>query len=291
MKCSPSRHARRPGIPFLAAVLMFLLGIGFATAAEQTAHDLVQKAADAYRKGSKEQSLQLVNEAIAKDSKLEEAWLFRAQYYVKEWDSLRAIHDFNEALKINPTNFGLLERRGEEFFKAGKIDNALRDFDEVIRRFPEREPYHWQRGIALYYAGKFAEGKAQFELHRTVNPNDVENAVWHFLCNARLSGLEKARAELMPIRGDTRVPMKEVLLLFAGKATEAEVLKAAGAEGTPSPMRDQQQFYAHLYLGLYYDATGDPVRSREYIKKADENYRSFDYMGAVAHVHAQRAKQ
>mgnify|MGYP000446850332 CR=1 FL=1 len=40
------------------------------------------------------------------------------------------------------------------------------------------------------------EGRKLFELHRSVNPQDVENAAWHFLCAARVDGLEKARAQL-----------------------------------------------------------------------------------------------
>jgi lipoprotein NlpI len=65
------------------------------------------------------------------------------------------------------------------------------------------------------------------------------------------------------------------------------VLKAAGA-GDPQRVR-KQLFYAHLYLGLYYEAAGDTMKARDYIFKAAEA-KVDDYMGEVARVHAERLR-
>ena len=78
----------------------------------------------------------------------------------------------------------LLNRATTDFL-AGRIAESVRGFDEVARRAPDVAPQLWQRGIALYYAGRYADCRAQFESHRLVNPDDVENAAWHFLCVAR----------------------------------------------------------------------------------------------------------
>jgi len=152
---------------------------------------------------------------------------------------------------------------------------------------PFQVPQHWQRGIAYYYAGRFEAGRKQFELHQTVNPNDVENAVWHFLCVARASNVEKARAALIPITGDARVPMMEVHALFAGKLKPEDILKAATAGNPPAARLNRQLFYAHLYLGLYFEALGDDGKAREHITKAAGEYQTGDYMGDVARVHLQ----
>ena len=45
---------------------------------------------------------------------------------------------------------------------------------------PDQEPAHWKRGISYYYAGRFDEGRKQFEGYQTVDDNDVENAVWRY---------------------------------------------------------------------------------------------------------------
>ena len=79
----------------------------------------------------------------------------------------------------------ILHLRGEEHFRQGRISQSIADFDRQIQLQPQREAEHWQRGIALYYAGDFEAGAQQFKLHQTVNPQDVENAAWHFLCESR----------------------------------------------------------------------------------------------------------
>ena len=83
-------------------------------------------------------------------------------------------------------------------------------------------------------------------------PSDVENGVWHFLCRARANGIEDARAHMLPISGDPRVPMAEIWSLFKGQASVDDVFKAAN-RGTGGTLHNQL-FYAHLYVGLYYEA-------------------------------------
>ena len=113
------------------------------------------------------------------------------------------------------------------YLKSGKFKEAIADFDKFLELRPKFAPDHWRRGIALYYAGKFDDGRKQFDLHRTVNPEDVENSAWHYLCNARANTPKKAREDLIPVSKDTRVPMKQVLELFAGKIKPQDVLDAA----------------------------------------------------------------
>ena len=199
----------------------------------------------------------------------------------------KVITRYDQILKLDPGQAETWQRRGEEHFKLGHIKESIADFDKFLELKPEQSPHHWQRGIALYYAGRFADGRKQFEQHQTVNPNDVENAVWHFLCVAREAGVEKARAALIPIKGDGRVPMMEVHALFAGRTKPEDVLKAASADGLPTSRLNRQLFYANLYLGLYFEVTEDKTKSLEHIRKAAGQYRTNDYMGDVARVHLQ----
>src|SRR6266446_2156506 len=118
-------------------------------------------------------------------------------------------------------------RRGAEQFKLGHIQQSLADFDRAIQLDPAQAPYHWQRGITLYYADRYEDGRKQFELHQTVNSNDVENAAWRYLCIARAQGADAARAALMPIAQDARVPMMQIYALYKGSASEKDVLAAA----------------------------------------------------------------
>jgi lipoprotein NlpI len=170
------------------------------------------------------------------------------------------------------------------FFFAGEPAESARLFDGVATALPAAEPELWQRGISLYYAERYADGRRQFELHEKVNPNDVENPAWHHLCVARLEGVEAARRAMLPVGDDPRVPMREILDLYAGRGDEAAVLAAAdqGAE----PGRRNQRCYAHLYLGLHAEARGDAEAARRHITAAAGPFRMDHYMGRVAVVHA-----
>jgi lipoprotein NlpI len=175
----------------------------------------------------------------------------------------------------------LLDRAIADFL-AGRIAESVEKFDRVAASDPALAPHLWQRGIALYYAGRYADCRRQFESHRTVNPDDVENAAWHFLCVARADSPRAARAALLPVGPDPRPPMRDVYRMFRGEVTPAAVLAAAGE-------RPDAQFYAHLYAGLYFEAIGDGPHAREQIAAAAEpRYAAAGYMHAVSKIHLNR---
>jgi lipoprotein NlpI len=199
--------------------------------------------------------------------------------------------DFDHSMHRVPASDESYDHRGSEHFKLGHISESLRDFDKTLELRPDERPRHWKRGITCYYAGKFDEGRKQFEGYEKVDTNDVENAVWHFLCLARLVGPEKARASILKIGNDKRVPMMQVYALYSGKGKHEDVL-ASVQEGKPTPEElNQRLFYAHLYLGLYYEVTGDRKQALEHLKKAAEEHKIEHYMWDVARVHVDLLRQ
>ncbi len=245
-----------------------------------------EKALAAWKAGQREEALALVSQAISGSPKDDRLLHLRAQMRALLKDGRGAINDLDEAVKLEPESAALRQERAALLFRAGKIEAACADFDRAIELAPKLGPQNWQRGIALYYAGRFADGRKQFEVHQTVNPEDVENAVWHFLCVARAENLEAAKKALIQIEKDGRVPMREVQRLFAGKGTVEEIFAAAKA-GAPSPRElREHEFYAYLYVGLYFEAVGDAVKAKEHILKAASLAQPGNYMGDVARVHA-----
>jgi len=203
--------------------------------------------------------------------------------------------DYTAAIKREPDNANLYQQRGVVRFFQLKFTESLADFDKFIEMMPSREPYHWQRGLVHYYAGKYKAGRKQFESHQTVNTQDVENAVWHYLCISKVDGVKEAEKHFIKITSDRRVPLKEIHALFAGKGTEQQVLDAIKASD-PSPAElARNRFYGHLYLGLFYEAQGNANKAANYIAKAAKGYEDHGYMGQVARVHhewlAKRKKQ
>ena len=193
---------------------------------------------------------------------------------------LMAVEDFANLAELEPSEPGILVALGGARFKAGDIDGSIDAYDSAAGLDESLEAHLWQRGISHYYAGRLDDCTAQFELHRTVNPQDVENSVWHFLCAAARDGLDSARRALIPVDRDGRVPMAEVLELFSGKGTADDVMRAAEDAGGSSAM-----FYARLYLGLYWEAAGDAELSNRHFDQAVGFEAPRSYMWQVARVH------
>ncbi len=275
----------------ICATLLFLhaaplLGADLKAPINDNMQATLDRAERALRRGAFSEALVATSSVIEADPKNVRALVLRGRAHGETLQHDKAVADYDAALKLQSRMTGIHQYRGVEQFKLGKINEAVADFDKVLELDPRQAAQHWQRGIALYYAGRFEDGRKQFELHQTVNQNDVENATWHFLCTARSQGIEKARTTLIPIEGDTRVPMKQIHALFAGKATAQEVLAAAEAGSPASEELKNRLFYAHLYLGLYYAAEGNQKLTEDHITKAAGPYAQNHYMGDVARVHA-----
>ncbi len=269
----------------LGMIIGGLFASGFLVARAEEPTDLIRQAREALKNRKADQALALADRAVAADPKSAQAYFVRgvANEVLDKHD--RAVADFSKTIDLDPKMADAYQRRGSEHFKLGHITESIADFDHYLTLRPDQMPYHWQRGISYYYAGKYEEGRKQFEAHQKVNPNDVENAVWHYLCVARLAGVAKARASLLPITNDKRVPMMEIYALFGGKAKPEDVLAAARAGKPSADELKTRLFYAHLYLGLYDEAAGDGAKALDHLRKAARDYRTRGYMGDVARVH------
>ena len=101
---------------------------------------------------------------------------------------------------------------------------------------------------------------------------------------AKVDGVDKARQSILKIGKDARVPMMKVYDLYRGVAKPEDVLAAARDEKLTPEQLNRTHFYAHLYVGLYYDATGDKKRALEHLTEAAQKYPIEHYMWDVARV-------
>jgi lipoprotein NlpI len=246
------------------------------------------RAVAALKAGQYTNAFTIISDALKADPKDARLWNFRAQMRSLAGDSSGAVADLTEGIRQAPDSAFLHQDRAVEKFKQGQLTEALSDFDRANELNPQLVPYNWQRGIALYYGRRYADGRKQFEAHQMVNPNDVENAVWHFLCVARAEGTNSAHQALMPIASDERIPMVEIHELFSGEGTEEEVLEAAEEATGAGEEKRQAKFYAHLYLGLYNDVLGRGTPARDHLQKAVALSAPKDFMGHVARFHLNR---
>jgi lipoprotein NlpI len=183
-----------------------------------------------------------------------------------------------------PTTPQELLDRAEADFVAGRVAESVAGFDRLAALVPSAAPGLWQRGIGLYYLGRFDECAAQFASFYKEDPTDLENASWHFLCVARAKSVADARAAILQAGPDPRVLRREIYLVLSGKLTAAELLDMA-TRSVPLV-----EFYARLYLGLFAEAQGDTLGALEHITQAaGDRFRGLGgFMNAVARVHLRK---
>lgn len=200
-------------------------------------------------------------------------------------DFPKALQQSDAARRSGLTDPRAFYWRGRWHFRVGNVKASLREFDRYVAARPQRANSQWERGITCYYAGKFRQGAKQFVDYQTFHDNDVENAVWRYLCQVKFDSKQKALAAMLPIKNDTRVPMMEIYELFRGKSRPEKVLALVEQSKAPKPVARHQRFDAHLYLGLYYHAEGNRAAASKHIDLAVQQYEQGDYMWAVAVQH------
>jgi lipoprotein NlpI len=285
----PWRSARRVGL------LLVILNAAVVWGAEpEGSHgELIAQTQAALAANDLDQALQLAERAVRLGNNDPRARLLRAQVRELRHDFAGAAEDYSniierEGAKLDvKSRADLYHRRGDARLFAAQFEQSVADFNEEIRLIPARSAGHWQRGIACYYARQFDEGARQFEQYQKVDGNDVENAVWWFLCRAQSGDLADARRQILPIGRDGRVPLMTVYDLFLERAQPADVL-AAVEVGAPDPQeRKRRSFYAHLYLGLWHEALGRPKESLDHMRRAADEYNVGGYMWQVARLHCE----
>lgn len=173
-------------------------------------------------------------------------------------------------------------RRGMELFREGDVLGSLVEFDKAIELDPRQKAYLWQRGLSLYYLDRFEEGAEQFRLDVAQNPNDTEESIWCFLCEAQLYGVDEARRRFLQVGRDPRPVMREAYNMFK-YGGDPEKLVAAFSSSQKS-----EYFYASLYAGLYYESQSKTDAAKVHLLAANQSpygQRSGDYMASLAKVH------
>jgi len=258
---------------------------------QPTTDDPLVVARDLFAKGKREDALAAITKVIAAHPKETDAYVLQANMLeaMDRWAD--AGKSLSKAIEVEPKRASLWQARGSIRFKEGKFAESLADFDRFLEMMPDQAISHWQRGITCWYAGKYAAGEKQFADYQSYHDADVENAVWRCMCQAKASNRAAAQRDMLKVGPDSRVPMKEIYGLFKGTHKTENVL--AAAEGGKPGERDKNQrlFYAHLYVGIWHDLTGDKAKALEHLELATERHRIGHYMWDVARVHRDLLKK
>ena len=195
----------------------------------------------------------------------------------------------DEALAKDPSSLKWLTWRGDTRLFLSDAKGAVADFEKEIALDPSHDAPHWRLGIAYFFVGDYAKSAKQFEKYHAYDDSDRENGVWHFLGNARVVGLEKARTQMLEYTRFDREPFPAIYEMLAGKKTGAEVL--AEMEKKSLGKDPLVMFFAHYYIGLNEELLGHKDATREHLAKAIAFWVKSGasggpgYMGQVARLH------
>jgi lipoprotein NlpI len=249
--------------------------------------ELMSKGNEAFKKGDRPGAVAFFTQAISADPSNYVAYYNRGRLHDNEGRSEQALADYSQLLKIRPEHSATLQLRGSLHLRLGHFDEAIADFDQYLKLLPANEPYHWQRGIALYYAGRYEESRLQWKKCHLARSNDVETALWHFACVARSTGLKEARASLPAAGNDPRLPLIQLHSFFAGKIQPEEVIATAQAGKPAKDELSRRLFLAEFYLGLYQEAGGNPKLALEHLDRALEHSPRGEFLVEVARSRAE----
>ncbi|XP_057819595.2 uncharacterized protein LOC131032593 isoform X2 [Cryptomeria japonica] len=169
------------------------------------------------------------------------------------WDALASV--FTGQNKAREASLAV--KRGMQLFVQGDVEQSLTEFDKAIELDPRQRLYLWQRGLSLYYLNRYEEGAKQFRDDVAANPNDTEESIWCFLCEAQLYGVDEARRRFLEVGPDPRPVMRKAYEMFKNGGNPDE-LTAEFSNG-----REHECFYAALYASLYHEAQNGPIAAKE----------------------------
>jgi lipoprotein NlpI len=276
---------------FYFPLILALMSLTMSTARSDEADEAIKKASQALKDHDFEAVLKAAAKAVELDPKKAMGWYFRGEANSHFRKHEAAIKDYDKAYELDKTLIDAVNQRGGARFCLGMVKESIEDFEKFIEAKPKAYDSHWRYGISLYYAGRFADGAKQFKAGEIAFGDDVENVFWHYLCNAKVDGLEKARKAVLSVKPDRRVPMMKVYDLIRGKVKPDEVIETSEKAKLEGEDKQEALFYAHLYVGLNYEADGNAKKCLEHLTTAVEKHKISHYMWDVGNVHLKLLKK
>ncbi|OZI14010.1 lipoprotein NlpI [Sodalis-like symbiont of Philaenus spumarius] len=189
----------------------------------------------------------------------------RAQcLYKRGWlyDSLglRALarNDFSQALAIRPDMSEVFNYLGIYLTQAGNYDAAYEAFDSVLELDPTYNYAYLNRGIALYYGGRYRLAQDDLQVFYRDDPNDPFRSLWLFLVEKKIDG-GKARNALQSryVRANKGQWGWNIVEFYLGDISESTLMALLKADATDNTSLAEHLSETDFYLGKHYLGLGD----------------------------------
>ncbi|PIJ51020.1 lipoprotein NlpI [Erwinia sp. OLTSP20] len=173
---------------------------------------------------------------------------------------LRALarNDFSQALSIRPDMPEVFNYLGIYLTQAGNFDAAYEAFDSVLELDPTYNYAHLNRGIALYYGGRYKLSQDDLLAFYQDDPNDPFRSLWLYLTEREMNA-KQANVALRQ-RYDKAVRDQwgwNIVEFYLGDISEKTLMERLKADATDNTSLAEHLSETNFYLGKYYLSLGD----------------------------------
>jgi tetratricopeptide (TPR) repeat protein len=114
------------------------------------------------------------NESMRIDPTYPAAYNNRGNTWFHRGDFDRAIADYNQAIQLDPKYGYAYVNRGSAWGNRGDLDQAIADYDQAIRLDPKDTKAYYNRGIAWEKKRSLQAALADFKMHSQLAPSDPD---------------------------------------------------------------------------------------------------------------------
>ena len=156
---------------------------------DSVAQSYLERGLQASREGNTEEAIRCYDAGIflePSDSLLSYFYNERAAAHHNTKNFESAIRDYNEAIRLDPTNAYNYYWRGRARYELEQYPDAIVDFDVAINLNSNDPYFYYWRGIVSYYQQDYLRAKSCFDWAIKLNSNDPRFHYWRGCANFNL---------------------------------------------------------------------------------------------------------
>ena len=173
---------------------------------------------------------------------------------------LRALarNDFSQALSVRPDMPEVFNYLGIYLTQAGNFDAAYEAFDSVLELDPTYNYAHLNRGIALYYGGRFKLAQDDLLAFYQDDPNDPFRSLWLYLDESEMN-VDQAKVALQQRydKADRDQWGWNIVEFYLGHLSESKLMESLKADATDNTSLAEHLSETNFYLGKHYLSLGE----------------------------------
>lgn len=166
--------------------------------------------------------------------------------------------DFNQSLSLKPDQPDVFNILGVYFTQSAHFDAAYEAFDSTLE-LNIRHPFAQRnRGIALYYGGRYDLASEDLNAHYQQDINDPYRVIWLYLVELEVDeqqALDKLRQRYAA--ADKQDWGWHIVRLYLGEISEREFLGQITTESEDNEVLAERLTEAYFYMGKVYHHNKD----------------------------------